>query len=142
MEDVIKKIMVKRVITCGPEADLQSVAKTMHKHGIGCLVVVKERKPIGIVTERDMVSKAMVRNLDSSKTSVKEIMTSPLKTVKPEDKIYYASNILQKAGIKKLPVVKDGRLVGIITQTDIIKYFTRMKSLLTLDKFGKSIRSA
>ena len=142
VEDTVKKIMVRKVITCNPEASLQNVAKTMHKNNIGCLVVIKGKIPIGIVTERDMVSKAMVENLDGSKTRVGRIMSSPLKTIKPEDKIYYANSILQRAGIKKLPVVKNGKLIGIVTQTDIIKYFTKIRNLLALDKFGKSIKSA
>lgn len=141
MKDTIGKIMIRRVITCGPESNLQDAAKIMRGHKIGSLVVKKDGKPIGIITERDMVYKAVSGNLDLLKTTVKEIMSSPIISVTPEEKVYYANTLLHKAGIKKLPVIKNGKLVGIITHTDLIGFFNKMKNLFVLDKFGKSIKS-
>jgi len=142
MEDTVKAVMVKHVITCDPEITLQNAVKLMKKKNLTCLVVVKNKIPIGIVTERDIMFKAVANNLDSSKILIEKIMTSPIKTISPEDKIYYASSMLLKMGIKRLPVVKDNKLVGIITQKDLLEYFTKLKRTLALDKFGESIKSA
>ena len=142
MEYVVNEVMVKHVITCTAETTLQDAAKLMKKNNLSCLIVVKDKIPTGIVTERDIMFKAVANNLESSKVLIKDIMTSPIKTIGPEDKIYYASSILLKEGIKRLPVVKDQKLIGILTQKDLLKYFTELKKTLALDKFGKSIQSA
>jgi CBS domain-containing protein len=142
MEESVKGVMIKHVITCDPEITLQDAAKLMKKKNLTCLIVIKNKVPIGIVTERDIMFKAVANNLDSSKILIKEIMTSPIKTISPEDKIYYANSILLKEGIKRLPVVKDNRLVGIITQKDLLEYFTKLRKTLALDKFGESIKSS
>jgi len=142
MEDTVKVVMVKHVIICNPDVTLQDAVKIMKKKNVTCLVVVKGKVPVGIITERDIMFKAVANNLDSSKVLVKQIMTSPVRTIKPEDKIYYANSILLKEGIKRMPVVKNNRLVGILTQKDLLKYFTKLRKTLALDKFGESIKSA
>ncbi len=142
MEDAVKAVMVKRVVVCTPEITLQNAVKLMKKKNVTCLIVLKGKTPIGIITERDVMFKAVVNNLDSSRILVRQIMTSPIKVIKPDDKIYYANSILLKEGIKRLPVVKDNKLVGILTQKDLLRYFTHLRKTLALDKFGKSIKSA
>lgn len=142
MEDKVKVVMVKHIITCGPETTLQNAAKLMKKKNLSCLIVIENKIPIGIVTERDIMFKAVANNLDSSKIFIKKIMTSPIKTINPEENLYYANSILLKNGIKRLPVIKDNKLVGILTQKDLLKHFTTLKKTFALDKFGESIKSA
>jgi len=141
MVDTISKIMAKNVITCKINDTLQSVAKIMRKNKIGCLIVIKGKVPIGIVTERDITCKGVANNLDS-KTSVKKIMASPLKSISPDSDIYYADAVMEKNNIKRLPVTKGKQLVGILTQSDLIKYFVKQRRALALDKFKEGIKSA
>jgi len=142
MEDKVKEVMIKHVITCSPETTLQNAVKLMKEKNLTCLIVLENKVPIGIVTERDIMFKAVANNLDGSKILIKKVMTSPIKSISPEDKIYHASNIMLKEGIKRLPVVKDNKLIGIIAQKDLLKYFTELKKTLAIDKFGERIKSA
>ena len=142
MEDTVKAVMVKHVIICPPDVSLQNAVKLMKKKNVTCLVVVKGKIPVGIITERDVLFKAVANNLDSSKVLVRQVMTSPIRMIKPDDKIYYANSVLLKEGIKRLPVVKNNKLVGILTQKDLLKYFTKLRKTLALDKFGEGIKSA
>ena len=141
MGDIVEDIMVKRVYTCNPEMIVQDAAKLMKKKNISGLVIIKEGLPVGVVTERDIVFKAVAGNICKFDMKVGDIMSSEIRMVEPETKIYLASGIIEKNKIKRLPVVKGGKLVGILTQTDLIRYFTKVRNKLALDKFAKNIRS-
>ena len=141
MIDTISKIMIKKVVTCNANDTLQYVAKIMHNKKIGCLIVIKGKNPVGIVTERDITCKGVANNL-GSKTSVEKIMTSPLKSISPDSDIYYADAVMEKNHIKRLVVIKGKQLVGIVTQSNLIKYFVEQRRVLALDKFKEGIKSA
>jgi CBS domain-containing protein len=113
--------MTKDVISVTEKATVKRVAELMNHHEIGCLVVVKNRKPVGIVTETDMVKRVILGSVDLEKTRVKKIMSSPLVVVSPQTNLEKVSEIMWKKKIKKLPVVEKGRLVGLLTTTDIVR---------------------
>jgi CBS domain-containing protein len=115
----VADVMSKRVRTIDSNAPLREAARMMTRWKIGSLVIVKGSKPVGIITEGD-VSKAVGRGLDPSKTPV-NFLHKKLMTIGPKERIEDASRVMASAGVKKLPVMEAGRLVGIVTQTDIVE---------------------
>ena len=142
MVDTIGEIMSSNVVTCDVENTIQEASRIMRDKTISCLVVLKSRIPAGIITERDIVYRLVTKNLDSTKVLVKEVMSSPLKTVNPEENVYFASRMMITNHIKKLPVVKNKKLVGIITQTDLTNFFADQRKDFILDNLRKSIKAA
>jgi len=124
--------MSKEVPTVTNEASTLEAAKTMSKSGKGFLIVLKDGKPVGIVTERDLVNKVIAKELDPKKVVTSAIMSSPLITVDPDEDLMKASEIMQKHNIRRLPVVKDGIIYGILTSKDV--------SLHCIDYVNKSVK--
>jgi len=112
--------MVKDVITVEPRQSVKKAAELMKKNEIGSLIVVEDEKPIGIVTERDMVNRVLILDRDPHKMKVQDIMTGSLVSGKPDMEIMQAARLMFKRGIKKLPVIDRGRLIGIVTLTDLV----------------------
>lgn len=117
----IEDVMVEEVISVPEKATVRKAAELMNKHGIGCLIVVKKGKPVGIITETDMVKKVILESADPEETKVTRIMSKPLVVGNPQMDVDEATKIMQSRKIKKLPIVKKGRLVGLITTTDIVR---------------------
>jgi len=120
MSPQIKDVMVGDVITIGAEVAVRKAVRLMNRHEIGCLVVVEDRKPIGIVTERDMLKRVLSTSRDPRAVKVREIMSKPLVFMEPKMNIGDAVKLMFEHKIKKLPIVKKGHLVGLVTLTDII----------------------
>lgn len=120
MSPEVKDFMVTDVITVGAEATVREAVGLMNQHEIGCLVVMKRAEPVGIVTERDMLKRVLAELKDPEKVRVREIMSKPLVAAKPQMDIEDAAGIMLKRRIKKLPVVKNGHLIGLVTLTDLV----------------------
>ena len=116
----LKDVMVKEVITIEVNATVRKAVRLMNNREIGCLVVVKEGKPAGIVTERDMLKRVLVAGRDPRAVEVGEIMSKPLLSMKPGKRIEEAVKLMFRHKIKKLPVVENGCLVGLVTLTDLL----------------------
>ncbi len=113
----VKKYMTKEVITIDYDSTASEAANLMATVKVyeGYVIVLQKGKPKGIVTERDLVNKVLVKGLDPAKTSVSKIMSTPLKTVDPEDDLLKASRAMKKQNVRKLIVVRDEIIYGIIT---------------------------
>lgn len=120
MEEKIRvgDCMTKNVITITPEESIQSAAKKMKSNKIGCVVVSKDNKIMGVVTERDLVWNYVA---EGKGETVRDVMSKPAITVGPEMDIMEAAKLMKQKGIKKLPIVRDAKLVGIITDSDIMR---------------------
>lgn len=114
----VRDIMSRRVRSIASASSVLGAAKQMSRWKIGCLVIVKGQRPAGIITEGD-VSKAVARGLDPSKTTV-GFLRKKLVTIGPDEKLEEGARVMASHGIKKLPVMEGGKLVGIVTQTDIV----------------------
>jgi len=126
----VEDVMVEDVISVPEKATVKEAARLMNQHEIGCLIVVKNGKPVGIVTETDMVKRVILKPLDPEKTEVRKIMSGPLVVVNPQTSLEEASKIMRKQKIKKLPVIERGRLVGLVTTTDIVRSPELMKMMI------------
>jgi CBS domain-containing protein len=119
----VEDMMVKNVITIESDSSVKLAAETMNKYEIGCLIVCKKGDAVGIVTERDLLKRVVAKAKDVKTTRVKEIMSSPLTTVKPATEVEEAVKLMFQTKIKKLPVINDRKHpIGLVTSTDIARF--------------------
>jgi len=136
----VKEVMTKKVVVFDEEDSIQDIAKKMKDKGIGSVLIIKNDQAVGIITERDLVHKLIAGNLNAKETKAKQIMNSPLVSIRSDADINYASKIMEDKDIKKMPVVDGNKLVGIITQTDLAKYFTEQRKKFVLSHLGKNLK--
>jgi CBS domain-containing protein len=129
MEGNEKSIQVQVLMTSIPlqtattEETVVTISNKMKENQVGSVVVVNEKNhPLGIVTERDIVRRVISEGKDPKITKVDDIKTTSLITIDPETSVYDAALIMTKYRIRRLPVVKDNTLYGIITSDDLVKY--------------------
>jgi len=116
----VNQIMSKNVLTLDKSTSLQEAALNMTKLNIGCVIVTDGVKPLGIITERDFVTKVAAQGRPLF-TEICEIMSSPLITIGPEETIWEASEMMKEKLIHKLPVKENEQIIGIVTTTDIVR---------------------
>jgi len=116
----VKDIMSKDVVTIAPEATMAEAAQAMGDKHIGSLIVTKYRTPVGIVTERDLLSKILALEKDPKDEKVEATMSYPLTTISPTAKIKEAAQIMTQKK-SRLTVFDAGKLTGIITASDLIR---------------------
>ena len=112
--------MSKPLITVDSEASCQDAIRVMAEKDIGAVVVTEKGKPVGIVTERDILKK-VCPNVSCMKVKVREIMSKPLITVDANTPIGEAVSIMVDRNIRRLLVTEGGKIVGIVTQKDLMK---------------------
>lgn len=118
---LVRDVMSSPVITVEEEATTNHVAELMDKHGLGCIIVTnKEGKPIGIITERDLVTRVLAKNLKPDSLKAKDVMTSPLITIEPSETISEAARKMSRLNIRRLGVIYKGQLIGLVSSKDIL----------------------
>jgi CBS domain-containing protein len=118
---VVKDIMSSPVVSLDENATSNKVATLMDENDLGCVIVKnKAGKPVGIITERDLVIRVLAKNLVPGAIKAKEIMTAPLVTIEPEATISEAARRMSRLDIRRLGVVYKGNLVGLISSRDIL----------------------
>lgn len=119
----ITSIMTPLPIETGRQNDsVDGILSTMKEKNKGCVVILDESgHPAGIITERDIVRRLVIANKDFTTTLASEIMSSPLISANDDAYIYDAAMIMTKYGIRRLPIVKDNVLLGIVTVTDLAR---------------------
>ncbi|HDD46515.1 MAG TPA: CBS domain-containing protein [Candidatus Aenigmarchaeota archaeon] len=116
----VKDIMRRDIKTVSPEENVREGAKLMKKFNVGSLLVVKDSDLLGIVTENDIIEKVVAEGKNANTMKMKDIMTENVIVIDPEADIEEAAATMVKYNIKKLPVLIDKVLVGIVTATDIM----------------------
>ncbi|HSD04973.1 MAG TPA: CBS domain-containing protein [Nitrosopumilaceae archaeon] len=116
----VKDIMKKTVISVDSSMTVKDAAKMMKDAGVGCVVVMEKNLAVGIVTERDFVRKVIAQEKPSS-IVIKEIMSSPLIVINPDETVWELAELMKQRRIHKVPVTEGERLVGIATSTDLTK---------------------
>jgi CBS domain-containing protein len=126
----VEDVMVKEVMTISENASVKEAAEVMNKFEIGCLIAIRNGKAMGILTERDLLKRVVAESKDVMKTKVKDVMSSPLVVVEPSMDLEEAVKLMFQMKIKKLPVVDEKRLVGLVTLTDIARFQPQMMRIL------------
>lgn len=118
---IVKEIMTKKVITIEKDQSVFKASVLYKNFKIGSLIITDNGKCVGIITERDIIERTICERKKPEETKVEEIMSSELKTIHALESIEKAIEIMINNNIKKLPVVIEEGIVGIITVTDISK---------------------
>ncbi|GGP21958.1 hypothetical protein GCM10007981_15920 [Thermocladium modestius] len=106
-------------------------AKIMAADHVGFLIIQQEGKPIGMVTEWDYVSKIIAKGLDPGKVLLKDIMSSPITYIDPNTPTDQVATLMAQKGIRRLPVIDKGELVGVVTSRDILRIFREYVDKIT-----------
>lgn len=117
----VKKIMQKEVQSIDESENVDKALEKMNFFRISCIVVLRKGSPIGILTERDLINRVLLKNKVPKKTKVKDVMSSPIVTKSPDFSTSKLVKIMNEHMIRHVPIVSEDKLVGIITQTDIVK---------------------
>ena len=116
----VNQIMTKYVLSLEKSFSIQDAAEKMKSDKVGSIIVTDNDKPIGILTERDFVTRVAAEGRPMF-TEISQVMSSPLISIDHQETIWEASEIMKKKNIHKLPVIEDGQIVGIVTTSDIVK---------------------
>ncbi len=118
---LVKDVMSSPVVTIDEAAPANRAAQLMEKDDLGCIIVTnKQGKPLGIITERDLVVRVLAKNLKPDTLKTKEVMTSPLLTIEPDATITEAARRMSKLNIRRLGVTYKGQIAGLLSSKDIL----------------------
>jgi CBS domain-containing protein len=116
----IKDIMTKDVVTIEASKTVFDAAELMAEKGLGCIIVEVQAFPVGIITERDIVRRVVAKR-GSYDQKLTEVMTKTLITVEPETSLKDAARVMSNNKIRRLPVLKNNKLVGIVVASDFVR---------------------
>jgi signal-transduction protein with cAMP-binding, CBS, and nucleotidyltransferase domain len=118
---LVKDVMSSPVITIKEDAPANRVAELMDKEDLGCIIVTNEEgKPLGIITERDLVVRVLAKNVKPDSTKASEVMTSPLITIEPDATISDAARRMSRLNIRRLGVLYKGQITGLLSSKDVL----------------------
>ncbi|MBD3207325.1 CBS domain-containing protein [Candidatus Bathyarchaeota archaeon] len=121
-EMLVREAMSSPVISVNENENMVKVAALMKEYSVGAIIIVNQKdKPVGIVTERDLVNRVIAEGKDPSIVRAKDVMSSPLKMVEPEMTLMKAMQLMDKLNIRRLGVMYKGDLVGVISDRNIIR---------------------
>ena len=124
----VEKLMVTTpLVTARPSTDVQDIARQMKDHGTSSVLILDNadnvpNKPVGIVTERDITRKVVAEGKTGRENRASDLMSHPLITAGPEISLYEAAKIMSRYKIRKLPIVRNNALLGVVTATDLARW--------------------
>jgi CBS domain-containing protein len=121
MADTIRDVMTENPKTVEASATLREAAKLMDSDDVGAVLVVENGEVQGIVTDRDIVVRGIAKDKDPDDTSVREVATTELETVSPDDSVDEVIERFKQRDIRRVPVVEDGKPVGIVSLGDLAR---------------------
>jgi CBS domain-containing protein len=127
----VKEIMTRGVATIDIKRNVTELARKMLDIDVGSIIITDKNAPVGIVTERDIVKKIISKNLKPDDVSIKELMTSPLITIPWSEDVNDAMQKMVKMQIRRLPVVENSKLAGVVTDIDLIAISAEMGNIFS-----------
>lgn len=115
----IKDIMTQSVVSIDPNESVEVAARTMTRHNIGALPVCTNGKLCGMLTDRDIVTRCLAANRQPASTQVRQVMTEQVTAVRPDMETGVAAHLMGRLQIRRLPVVENGRLCGMVSLGDM-----------------------
>ncbi len=128
---LVRDVMTKEPRVVRRDTNVQEVVATMSKFDISSIIVVEEKRPIGIVTHKDIISKLMQARIPPDAVTAREVMTSPVITINEDSSLDEAARLMSKKHIKKLIVTRNNNeLAGIITSSDLVREAPKTTEML------------
>ncbi|MEM3601897.1 MAG: CBS domain-containing protein [Candidatus Bathyarchaeia archaeon] len=127
---LVRDVMVRDLVTVETTVSVMRAVKLMNDFEVGCLLIVEKGEVVGILTERDILKRVVAEGRKPDETFVSDVMSTPPVVVSPEMKLEDAVEVMFKKKIKKLPVVENGKLVGLVTLTDIARLQPAMMEII------------
>lgn len=128
---LVREAMSSPVISVSENTDITKLAKVMKDQNVGAVIITnKEEQPVGIVTERDIVTRVVAQGRDQSKVVAKSVMSSPLRVVEPEMSLMEAMRLMDKLNIRRLGVMYKNQLIGVISDRNIIRLVPTIVEIL------------
>ena len=121
----LSEIMTRKVITVDISERVEEALRLMVKFDVGSVLVMDKEKPVGIITERDM-TRAALRGDSLLRLPARSLMSRPLQTAPADMEIWRAFEVMLKLGVRRLPIVENGKLVGIVTEKDLTRWVLRI----------------
>ncbi len=126
----VRDIMSVNVVTMTPDATVLEVATSMTKMDISSMIIAEQDRPIGIITEADIVRRVITEKRDVQSTAAREIMSSPIIHVEPGTALTEAMRVMAKSNIRRVAVLKNDSLAGIITSRDLLRWSPELIDIL------------
>ena len=121
----LSEIMTSKVVTVEISERVEEALRQMVKYDVGSVVVMDKERPVGIITERD-ITRAALRGDSMLKIPARSLMSRPLQTVQPDMEIWRTFELMLKLGVRRLPIVENDRLVGLVTEKDLTRWVLRI----------------
>ena len=138
----VREIMTDKVATASPDTTLEAIAVMMKDEDAGAIPVVEDDELIGLVTDRDIVLRGIAEGLDVTETTVDSILSDDLETVESGADVSEASRLMSRKQIRRLPVVENGRLVGIVSLGDIAVKAGEEDAAGALEDVSRGVKSS
>ena len=126
----VKEVMSKPAISIEQDDTVFDASMIYKQKHVGCLIVTDKGDVVGVLTERDIIERSICLDRNPRETNVREIMTPDVITIQELDTLQKAADVMMKNRIKKLPVIKDDTVVGIITASDIVRVLPKLSDQL------------
>ena len=127
---LVRDVMTKDVKVVGPDFSVHKVVAAMNKYNIGSIIVVQDDKPVGVISERDILRMVVEPCLSPETITARQIMTSLVITICESASVDEVVKLMADKRVRKIPVMKKDKIVGIITYTDILSTVLSMTSIL------------
>lgn len=127
----VHDVMDTNIVYIDADKTCIDAMNSMIKNKVWSVIVTKEDLPVGVVTERDIIRRVLVKGMDVNKVHLEEIMSSPLITIGPDEPIAHAMELMATKDIRRVYVVEKGKIIGRVTQTGAFKYLLDVLLALT-----------
>ncbi len=141
----VRDAMTTKVLTTNKNYKVSNTAKLMAQNGVGSIIIVEDKIPVGILTERDLLMKVVSEDLKPSQVRIAKVMSEPVITIGPDMDLVSAAKIMANNKIRRLPVVEKNALIGLVTSDDIIAISPALTELVsnplqpTEDRIDRSV---
>lgn len=110
----------QNVVTEGPDTSVADIVRTMHDESVSSVVIVDDEKPLGLVSDRDLAIAILDETFDAEQTPVEDLLSGDMVTIEADEGVYDLVELLSEKGLRRVPVVRDDELVGIVSLSDVV----------------------